>query len=54
MEDYKLDPFTNCDIMAQGFNKIDEILIPSRYTFFFGRSTARNSRVKHAWPEAIS
>jgi hypothetical protein len=29
-------------------NKIDRILIPSSYTFFFGNSTEKKSRVKRA------
>jgi hypothetical protein len=33
---------------------IDRILIPSRYTFFFGNLPAKNSGVKRAWPGAIS
>jgi hypothetical protein len=33
---------------------IDRILIPSRYTLFFERPIVKNSRVKHAWPGAIS
>jgi hypothetical protein len=34
-------------------NRIDRILIPPRYTFFFRSSPAKNSRVKRAWLEAI-
>jgi hypothetical protein len=33
---------------------IDRILIPSRYTFFFGRPTEKNFGVKRAWPRPIS
>jgi hypothetical protein len=43
----------DCDILTQGFNTIDRILIPSRYTFFFRSSTTKNSGVKRAWPVAI-
>jgi hypothetical protein len=35
-------------------NRIDRILIPPRYTFFSKSPTAMNSRVKCAWPRAIS
>jgi hypothetical protein len=35
-------------------NRIDRILIPPRYTFFSESTPAKNSGVKHAWPEAIS
>jgi hypothetical protein len=34
-------------------NKIDRILIASRYTFFSRSPTINNSRIKHAWPGAI-
>jgi hypothetical protein len=34
-------------------NRIDRILIPLRYTFFFGSPTEKNSRVKRAWLRAI-
>jgi hypothetical protein len=29
------------------------MLIPSRYTFFFGSPPAKNSEVKRVWPGAI-
>jgi hypothetical protein len=35
-------------------NRIDRILIPPRYTLFFGSPPAKNSGVKCAWPGAIS
>jgi hypothetical protein len=35
-------------------NRIDRILIPPRYTFFFGSSPVKNPGVKRAWPGAIS
>jgi hypothetical protein len=35
-------------------NRIDRILIPSRYTFFSESSTVKNSRVKRVWLGAIS
>jgi hypothetical protein len=41
-------------MLAQGFNRIDKILIPPRYTFFSERPTIKNSGVKRAWLEAIS
>jgi hypothetical protein len=40
------------DILAQGFNMIDRILIPLMY-IFFRSSTIKNSKVKHVWAEAI-
>jgi hypothetical protein len=43
----------DCDILAQVFNRIDRILIPQKYTIFSRSPTAKNSRVKHAWPGAI-
>jgi hypothetical protein len=43
----------DCDILAQGFNRIDRILIPSRYTFFFGSPIAKKFRVNRAWSGAI-
>jgi hypothetical protein len=43
-----LETITICDILAQGFNRIDEILIPSRYTFFYGNPPTKNSGVKRA------
>jgi hypothetical protein len=43
-----------CDILDQGINRIDRILIQLRYTFFFESPTAKNSGVKRVWPEAIS
>jgi hypothetical protein len=46
-------PAGYCDILAQGFNRTDKILIPPRYTFFFRSPTAKNSGVKRAWPGAI-
>jgi hypothetical protein len=36
------------------FNRIDRILISSRYTFFFRSPPVKNSGVKRACPEAIS
>jgi hypothetical protein len=36
----------DCDILAQYFNMIDRILIPSRYTFFYKSPTIKNSGVK--------
>jgi hypothetical protein len=41
------------DILAQGINRIDRILIPSKYTLFFRSSTTKNSGVKHVWHRAI-
>jgi hypothetical protein len=38
----------DCDIMAQGLNRIDRILIPPRYTFFSTSTTEKNSEVKRA------
>jgi hypothetical protein len=35
-------------------NRIDRILIPLRYTFFFGSPPAKNPDVKRVWPGAIS
>jgi hypothetical protein len=35
-------------------NRIHRILIPSRYTFFSESPTEKKSRVKRAWPGAIS
>jgi hypothetical protein len=40
--------------LLKRFNRIDRILIQSRYTFFFRNTIAKNSRVKHVWPGAIS
>jgi hypothetical protein len=37
----------HCDILAQGFNRIDRMLITPRYTFFSGSPTVKNSGVKH-------
>jgi hypothetical protein len=34
-------------------NRIDRILIPSWYTFFFESPTEKNSAVKRAWPGTI-
>jgi hypothetical protein len=42
-----------CDILAQVFNRIDRIVISTRYTFFFESSCLRNLEVKGAWPIAI-
>jgi hypothetical protein len=42
-----------CDILVEGFNRIDRILIPPRNTFFFGSPTTKNSRFKQAWPRTI-
>jgi hypothetical protein len=36
------------DILTQGFNRIDRILISLGYTFFSESPTAKNSRVKRA------
>jgi hypothetical protein len=38
----------DCDISAQGFNRIDRILISPSYTFFSESSTAKNTEVKCA------
>jgi hypothetical protein len=38
----------DCENLAQDFNSIDRILIPPRYTFFFGSQTTKNSGVKRA------
>jgi hypothetical protein len=35
-----------CGILAQGFNRINRILIPAEYTFFFGSSTVKTFGVK--------
>jgi hypothetical protein len=35
------------------FNRINRILISSRYTLFFESSSIKNSGVKHVWSEAI-
>jgi hypothetical protein len=35
-------------------NRIDRILIPLRYTFFFGSPPVKNSGVKRVWPGVIS
>jgi hypothetical protein len=43
----------NCDLLVQGFNRIDGILIPPRYIFFSGSTTVKNFGVKRAWLEAI-
>jgi hypothetical protein len=43
----------DCDIPAQGFNRIDRILIPPRYTFFSRSPTTKNFWVKRVWPSAI-
>jgi hypothetical protein len=53
-EDVGLLRGVDCEILAQGFNRIDRILILPRYTFFFGSPPAKNSGVKRAWPGAIS
>jgi hypothetical protein len=34
-------------------NRTDRILIPPRHTFFSESPTAKNPKVKHAWPGAI-
>jgi hypothetical protein len=38
---------------ASRFNRIDRILIPLRYTFFFRSSTEKNSEVKRIRPRVI-
>jgi hypothetical protein len=38
----------NCDILTKGFNRIDRILIPPRYTFFSESTTVKNFGVKRA------
>jgi hypothetical protein len=43
----------DCDILPQGFNKIDRIPIPIRYIFFFKSPTAKNFRVKYYWSRVI-
>jgi hypothetical protein len=35
----------DCDILTQGLIGFDRILIPPRYTFFFGSPTEKNSRL---------
>jgi hypothetical protein len=35
----------DCDILTQGFNRIDRILIPLSYTFFSVSPTVKNSEV---------
>jgi hypothetical protein len=42
----------NCDILTQG-NMVVRILIPPKYTFFFGSPTVKNSRVKCTCLRAI-
>jgi hypothetical protein len=44
----------DCDIVAQGFSRIDRILIPPKNIFFSGSPTAKNSSAKCAWARAIS
>jgi hypothetical protein len=41
----------DCDILTEGFNRIERILIPPRYTFFSGSPTIKNSRVERACPK---
>jgi hypothetical protein len=45
--DINLQRGLDCDILAQGFNRIDRILIPPKYTFFSGSPTAKNFGIKH-------
>jgi hypothetical protein len=52
-EDVGLLRGVDCDILTQGFNRIDRIFISPRYTFFSGSPHAKNSVVKRAWSEAI-
>jgi hypothetical protein len=53
MIEYKNVPQVICDILTQGINRIDRILILPRYTFFSGSSTIKNFGVKHASSGAI-
>jgi hypothetical protein len=43
-----------CDILAQGFNKINRIPISSRYIFFSKNLIVKSFRVKYVWSEIIS
>ena len=43
-----------CDTPAHGFNRIDRILISTSCNFFSGSRSRKNSKVKRAWPGAIS
>jgi hypothetical protein len=40
-------------VTSPRLNRINSILIPLSCNFFFGSPSAKNSRVKHAWPGAI-
>jgi hypothetical protein len=51
-EDVCLLSSVDCDISR--LNRINKIIILSRYTFFSENSTIKNFRVKRAWPRAIS
>jgi hypothetical protein len=44
-EDVDLLRGVDCDILTQGFNRIDRILIPLSYTFFSVSPTVKNSEV---------
>jgi hypothetical protein len=41
-------------VTSPRLNRINSILIPLSCNFFSGSPSAKNSRVKRAWPEAIS
>jgi hypothetical protein len=43
---YRSPKRVDCDILA--LNRIDIILIPPRYTFFFGSTTVKNSEINRA------
>jgi hypothetical protein len=43
----------NCDIVAQGLIGLNRILIPPRYTIFFGNSAIKKYEVKCAWLREI-
>jgi hypothetical protein len=47
-EDIGLLGGVDCDIMSKDLNRIDKILIPTMYTFFFRSPIEKNSEVKHA------
>jgi hypothetical protein len=42
------------DVTSPRLNRINSILIPLSCNFFSGSPSAKNSRVKRAWPVAIS